>query len=536
MDKYIDLSAESDHKLTCLLQAAQKHSMDQQQLLALISEMLELHDGSAPERPSIPKLIDTYRTHIWDKISRLSTERREKIKNDQKNSRIRTDYLWHTMFDAIFQKPAEVSSTTKRKIMLAIFRNLHPILFDSYWFFASGHIVVLAETIECLREGCQDYLYVLLVNKNMVLFPELVHLLDQKTSDVAVVYSSDDTFNLAREKQKYSHIDFLEPEPIAFSVDNKTMSIDDGSSINPSIRFLPHCKVGREVVSEESISSIWKNKYSACQSRVFLDEMLATKKLYIRHKKFIVYHARNAQFRWPSVRDSPSLRDRVLLCDTLDKAGIGVVNMGVLEKGVAEWTHPNVIHIGEIGPICSSMQLHAFNAAEAIVGSASGMTLLSSIVDIPCLWIDLAFPMIAWPPRAGYKVLLKQIINSDRDCNLSLYFGCSPEEYLVSDLPEDNPLVKKGYSLRPNTDAQICLAIFELLNIPYSLLGSLFSQSNPSGHSMVEAAQKTFITDAIRANRKFHLNGFSYIDSIERIARSGFQGPTSLGNLWTNGV
>ena len=522
MDSFINLSARTHSSINIAINYIASRQAGAFDVNSHILRLLSNFNGRSAANAIIPRLIDIYRTSYWDHTPTTVPELWRSSQKEDINKIRRRDYLWKMCFEIIKSKKVCVSGISKRKIISAIGSDANPILFDSYWFFAAGHIITLSETIECIREVHGIYIFILLVNKNMLLFPEIVHMLEKLSPDIAVVYSNEHSFNLSSVKEEYHSLSFLDQDPLALTKHSKLVTTLDSSSLNPNLSMNPKLR-GELPKRILNIDSLWNQTYSTNDSMVIINRTLNEKGRRLKHKAFIVYHARNSSFRFPSIRDSPSIMERRKLCELLDTAEVSVVNIGIIDEEVAAWDHPNVVHLGELGPIHSSVQLHAFNAAVAVVGSASGMTLISRLVNTPCLWIDLPYPCLGWPPASGHKILLKRLRRSKTFESPLRYFQITPDCYGISDHPNDHPLVIEGYELLPNSDVQIFNALCELTKHScYKKVDRIAGMPDIVGEllgsDMTCMTDVALIEDAILAYQEFCGNGFRYIESISSLA------------------
>ena len=290
-----------------------------------------------PKACYTPHDIDQYRVSIWDRCGENNFNALIRMKlcspftdssylhdSSQKN-------IWNFFYNTLIVFKPALSLSQKYLILNAFCEQDNLYVFDSYWFFASGHFVNLVHTIESLFLLDSNCLIVLYVDSMMILFREAIELLKHNYERLIVLDTND--------------------TPLSFVPANPTNCIDNATSLNSSLRitshktfinirnsvFNPHIillkdyySTSADVDQTKKCISFFGSIYSKFYSREYIQNYLLEHDINVTDKKIVAYHERNSDFRWPSLRNSKPLNTRADLISYFECFNMHIIVLGVV--------------------------------------------------------------------------------------------------------------------------------------------------------------------------------------------------------------
>ena len=334
--------------------------------------------------------------------------------------------------------------------------------FDSYYFFNGGHVAIIEQTIDNLQSTNCDGIFIFLIDRNMVLFPQLSNLILKKIRNRIVFDCTNNPIKLS--------ISPLKPETIRQLAANHSINLSN-SIINVDYIYNPNIEwKSYPYTSYTKYRKAWSLAFNKNKSIDIINQTLTTLSFPLIHSEYVVIHARNSALMSDSTRNTKPLNDRADLFKGIFQIGLQVIVLGVMEPS-SKFKHPNVIYADDLGPISDDLQIHILNGAIGVIGSPSGITCLTYCTDTPTLLLDMPFPFCSCYPASNMKALMKRLKTTNNNkIGISKYYDFSQLAHLNEerDPQAESPLSHENIKLECNSDDAILHAFQELLLETYS--------------------------------------------------------------------
>ena len=341
------------------------------------------------------------------------------------------------------------------------------LFFDSSFFFNGGHMAILEETLDVLSQIGMKFKVLVLLDRNMILFPTLCRAILNKYDDVHIIDVSRRPIRLP------SGQDELKDIASELGVDDECLQIDlpksnsqwfgarNTSFINPFFYW----NKGKSQLEASRLQTAWSKYFSKDESRVKASEIInGSLGRKFNLDRYVIIHPRNGTFLAPNIRDTLPMKDRGSLLKAIRKEGFSVVVLGMSQLK-ENFQSKDVLYLNNIGPIPDELQIHLINGASAFIGSPSGITTMSYCTNTPLLLLDSPIPYFTHLPP-NFKILLKRLVKSSLQVKYSNYFAINQESYLeeIRDHKPWSPVMKHDITLHPHSDEAVFDALLELLS------------------------------------------------------------------------
>lgn len=335
------------------------------------------------------------------------------------------------------------------------------IFFDSYYFFNGGHTSAVELTLDNLKAANNMAVFVFVIDRRMILFPQLANLVLQKYDNCLLFDATNYPIRLPDTQESPLNWSLSQLQP---SLDISKSSIYTDSIFNPYLYWNSY-DYGKNL----KVTKAWHRVYSRNDSKSIVEKELRAIRYQTTKKPYVVIHTRSSELMPMNIRNSTSIKDKDTLLLGLLEMGLRVIILGIGEPSPTT-QHPDIIYGQAFGSMRDDFQIHILNGAIGIIGSPSGITHLNYCTDTPTLLLDAPFPLCNCFPNAHFKVLLKKLKNKNNQyVDISHYYRYSDNEYLeLLNTSTESPLHKEGIKLVCNANSMVVHAFKELLRETYT--------------------------------------------------------------------
>ena len=433
-----------------------------------------LNGNRSRQLPVVPNLIERYRETVWTTEGENNVKSlldSIAIKDNEDYPQAKLTNTWLITWEILKTYKPNLSSAQKQLLIRGSFKDL-PIFFDSIWICMAGGYSALEGSLDTIRGLSESSLAMLLLDRNMLLFPELYELMTLTFPGLITIDVTNKPIRITKPWMRITNGLKLTVESEynkEFSLSPYTYVIKRDSLLNPEVETKWDLK--EENLVKNRTESVWSLRYSKSDSRDLVNKVVSRYRQGWENKQYIIYHSRNPSYKFPCLhRDGRPITERRRLVELLGDHNIGIIVAGINNYN-SDYVDENIIYIQDLGVQRDSFQLHAFNAARLIIGNPSGVTHLAKCTETPLLQIDSPWPVVMTPPlQVDYKILLKTIVKGQAKVSPTLWFEVNPLDYLTMPCHHIHPLTEAGYELECNTDDQLYFAIVEMLNSPVKKL------------------------------------------------------------------
>jgi hypothetical protein len=458
------------------------------------------------QKPLSPHDLLLYRSQFWEqvgesnyqkinhKIEKVAAKKHTKYNED--SASLFSRLLLQELFQLKEERKLTLVQSTQGLGQESSDSEIY-IFFDSYYFFASGHLNNLEESIDNLLSTNSNITVVFLLDRRMMLFPCLSKIILEKCSKRIIFDATEFPIKLTDRPAKALAVSKL-------AKDNK---LNLGNSIISNDCIL-NARIIWNIYPYKSNcipQKAWCSTFTRSQSKSIVNFELNRLSGTSPSRQYVVIHFRNSALMSDNIRNTKPLSDRKELLKGIIGMGLQVIVLGIMEPA-SKLKHPDVFYIDELGPIKDDIQVHMLHGAIGILGSPSGITHLTYCTDTPLLLVDMPFPFCSSYPASNMKALLKKPILNSSSISLSKYYQYTQGEHLeeIRNNRAYSPMYEDNIELVCNSDGAILHAFQELLIDTYkqSALGDFeICQSNVDIDIEAMERDKHAINSALNKSR-----------------------------------
>ena len=401
-----------------------------------------------------PRDSQIYRDIYWAAHGQLNTL---SILKNLINNRDHEDYQRIVLINEILKNIPEAHPDLRK------FDCNRIVFFDADNLWSPGHMAHLEETIMALHESNNEIAKVIIADKVMNLFPEFLYALQARYKSVYICFTDNTPIAFPSREMLCDKLK-INDNMLRLKLANlEGYHIQHDSIFNP--RLSKNQNKWNSSHTEDSNQLLSVNKYyTKQQSKRYVEKQLRHH-FGVTGNNYIVYHSRNSSFKFPSCRDSPSIKQRAGLFEALLSHQMKIIILGINPKE-DKYIREGIIYIDEIREAAASnFQMHLINGASSLIGSCSGITHFAYNTSTPLLMIDMPFPYASPIPNNKCKIVLKNIKDENKILDTSNYYKYHCNDYYISDRYSDNPIIREGKKLTYNSNSQVYAAWLELNNL-----------------------------------------------------------------------